>query len=180
MQRIQAVNGQTASDESKAILDEVRKTMGGVPNLISTMAQSAAVAKAYLAFNQALSGGGLCPKLREGIALAVGEENSCRYCVSAHTVLGARAGLCEAEIEAARRGTSEDPAVAAALKFVRKLVADRGNVCDSCLEEIRKHGFSDGDIAELVAHVALNTFTNYFNHVAGTEIDFPVAAELVG
>ena len=40
-------------------------------------------------------------------------------------------------------------------------------------------GYSDAEITEIVSHVALNIFTNYFNHVARTEVDFPkVAVEL--
>ena len=40
-------------------------------------------------------------------------------------------------------------------------------------------GFSEGEVAEIVANVALNIFTNYFNHVAETEVDFPTAPDLV-
>ena len=152
--------------------------MGGVPNLISTLAQSSAAASAYLAFNNALSQGSLEPKLRERIALVVGETNSCDYCLSAHTMLGAKAGLSADELIKARRGTSEDPKMASAVAFSRKLVADRGLVTDLDVTNLRDHGFTDGDIAEIVAHTALNIFTNYFNHVAGTEVDFPLAPKL--
>ena len=31
----------------------------------------------------------------------------------------------------------------------------------------------DAEIAEVVAHVAVNIFSNYFNHIAATEVDFP-------
>ena len=179
MQRIKAADMATATGRTKEILDNVRKSMGGVPNIISTMANSPAVAEAYLRFSQALSTGVLAPRLREQLALTVGEANSCLYCVSAHSVLGVKAGLSAEDVDLARRGKSTDPAEAAALVFARKLVSERGRVCDSDLETLRSHEFCDGAISEIVAHVGMNLFTNYFNHVAATEVDFPAAKELV-
>ncbi len=180
MPRIQPVNSETADETTKGILSAVNEKMGMVPNLISTMAQSPAVANAYLGFSGALAGGILPARLREQLALAVGEENSCGYCVSAHSLLGKGAGLDDPAIEAARRGGSADGKEDAALKFARTVVRDRGNVSDADVSGLREAGYNDGEIAEIVGHVALNLFTNYFNHIAATAIDFPVAPELAG
>ena len=38
---------------------------------------------------------------------------------------------------------------------------------------MRTAGFSDGEIAEIVAHIALNVFTNYFNNITEVDLDFP-------
>ena len=89
------------------------------------------------------------------------------------TALGQRAGVTPNELEANRRGRSVDPRVAAARQFAPAVLDERGGVSDDALAEIRAAGFSDGEIAEIVAHVAPNVFTNYFNRVAQTEIDFP-------
>ena len=178
MIRIQPVSKDTTCEKQQAILTTVKKAMGGVPNLISTMAQSPAVATAYLGFSQALSQGSLPAKLRESLSLVVGETNSCNYCVSAHSMLGGKAGLSGTDITQARCGTAEDPKTAAALAFAKKVVVERGIVDDADIEGLRAHGYDDGDIAEIVANVALNIFTNYFNHIAGTEIDFPLAPAL--
>lgn len=178
MPRINPVSPDCDCEKAQSILNSVKASIGTVPNLISTMAQSPAVANAYLGFSQTLSEGVLCGKLREQIALTVGEANSCGYCVSAHTMLGANAGLSEAEILDARRGTSSDEKTAAALSFARKVVTERGHVTDCDVKALHEAGFCDAGIAEIVANVALNLFTNYFNHVADTEIDFPVAEAL--
>jgi uncharacterized peroxidase-related enzyme len=178
MSHIPTVSESTATPEQQAILTAVRKSLGIVPNLVSTLAQSPAAANAYLAFSGALSKGSLSAKTRELIALAVGEANSCDYCVSAHTYLGNHAGLTEEEVLDARRGTSSEPKRKAALSFIKKLVAERGHVRAEDIESLRQQGFSEGDIVEIVANTALNIFTNYFNHVAATEIDFPVAPKL--
>ena len=178
MQRIPAIRPSGEDTPAQAILQKVKKSLGVVPNLLATLAQSPAAAQAYLGFSQALAGGALDPMIREQIALAVGEANACSYCVSAHSALGARSGLSQAEIEGARRGISSDAKAAAALDFVLALVAERGRVSDGAVDALRQRGFSDGEIVEIVAHVAMNLFTNYFNHVAATEIDFPLAKPL--
>lgn len=179
MPRIQPIDRDTAPADAAKLLDGVRAKMGVVPNIIATMAQSTAVAEAYLGFSQALAGGSLPARLREQIALIVGETNGCRYCVSAHTALGKQAGLTEQETCDARQARASDAKQAIALRFARQIVTDRGLVTDGDVERVREAGYTDGEIAEIVAAVALNLFTNYFNHVAGTEVDFPAAPELV-
>jgi uncharacterized peroxidase-related enzyme len=152
--------------------------MGGVPNLISTLAQSPAAVNAYLAFDGALAKGSLPRSLREQLALVVGEANSCDYCVSAHSMLGGKAGLSTDEVLKARAGNATDPKNAAALGFARKVVRERGLVSDQDVTALRTAGFSEGEIVEIVANTALNIFTNYFNHVAQTVVDFPPAPKL--
>ena len=178
MPRIKPVDQNTAGPATVELLNSVRKSMGAVPNLIATMANSPAVARAYLDFAQALAGGSLPRRLREKIALVVGEANACSYCVAAHTALGRRAGLTEQETREARRASSQDGKEQVALVFTRKVVQDRGVMADAEVEQLRRAGYTDGEVGEIVANVALNIFTNYFNHVAGTEVDFPAAPDL--
>lgn len=178
MPRIHAVDRDTAPPATTELLASVQKKMGVVPNIISTMARSTAVATAYLGFSEALASGALPTRLREQIALVVGEVNGCDYCVSAHTALGKKAGLTEQETCDARKATAADEKESAALRFARQIVSSRGVVADEDVERAREAGYTDGEIAEIVANVALNIFTNYFNHVAGTEVDFPAVPEL--
>ena len=178
MTRLEPVVKTDANQETVKLLDNVKRKMGRVPNLIATMANSTPVANAYLGFSQALSAGSLQPKLREQIALTVGEANSCGYCVAAHTAIGKSVGLSETATVAARRGRAEDDKEQAALNLASEIVAERGYVSDDTFHAARQAGYTDGEIAEIVANVALNLFTNYFNHVAKTEIDFPSAQEL--
>lgn len=178
MTRLTTVNRQTTDSQTAQLLDGVEKKLGIVPNLLSTMAQSTAVANGYLGFSGALASGELSASIREQIALAVGQQNSCDYCVSAHSVVAAGAGLDEDTVIAARHGQSSDARTDAILKFAKHIVESRGNVTDADVDALKDQGLSEGEIAEVVANVALNIFTNYFNHVADTELDFPKAAEL--
>ena len=179
MTRLNAIDPDHAQGQAKTLLEGVRAKLGMTPNLMRTFANSPAVLSAYLGFSGALQAGALPAKLREQVALAVSEQNGCGYCLGAHTALGRAAGLSDETILDARRGQSTDRRAAAALRFVNRVVADRGRVDDAELAAVRAAGFDDGEIGELVAHVALTVFTNYFNHVAETEEDFPVAPQLV-
>src|SRR5262249_47910912 len=132
----------------------------------------------YLGFIGALGHGVLPAKVREQLALNVGEANHCDYCVSAHSLLGKRAGLTDQDVLDSRRGESADPKADVLLRFARTVVAKRGFVEDADIAAVRDAGYGDAEIAEVVAHVGLNVFTNYFNNVAGTTIDFPKAPAL--
>ena len=174
MPRIVPIDPTKAQGTAKNLLDGVKAKYGMTPNLMSTLAHAPAALAGYLDFGQALAGGSLGPALRESIALAVAGENGCDYCASAHTAGGAMAGLDAGELALNLEGRSADPKVEAALSFAKTLAAKRGWVADGDLARVRAAGYGDGEIAEIVANVALNIFSNYFNHVAETEIDFPI------
>jgi uncharacterized peroxidase-related enzyme len=173
MSRIEPIDYERSTGKAKELLDAVKSKLGMTPNMMKTMAQSPAVLEAYLNFSGALAGGTLDGKLREQIALIAAEANGCGYCASAHTVISKMAGLDEESILAAREGNSADSKTDAALKFARKLIVNRGQVSDADLEDVRSAGFTDGELGEIVANVALNIFTNYFNETAHTSVDFP-------
>ncbi|MCH9035183.1 MAG: carboxymuconolactone decarboxylase family protein [Planctomycetes bacterium] len=173
MPRLKAIETSHAEPKAKALLEGVQKKMGMTPNLMRTMANSPAVLEAYLGFRNALGAGVLSPKLREQLALTISELNGCQYCLSGHTALGKMVGLGDEEIADSRRGVSPDRKTEAALQFARKVVTERGWVSDGDMAAVRAAGTTDAELAEIVAHVALNIFSNYFNHVADTEVDFP-------
>ncbi len=178
MPRIHPLDPNQAEGKAKTLLDGARESLGMVPNVYATMANSPAVLQGYLDFSNALSKGTLSPKFREQIALAVSEINDCQYCLAAHSAIGRSVGLSEETIEDSRRGESPDTKEATALGFTRKVVVDRGWVSNEEVAKLRKVGFTEGDIAELIANIALISFTNYFNHVAETEVDFPAVSKL--
>jgi AhpD family alkylhydroperoxidase len=143
--------------------------------MTKVMANSPAVLKAYLEFSTALNGGILPASLRERIAILIAQENGCDYCLSAHTYVGTNlAGLDEAEATRARTGQASDAKAEAALQFATAVLRSRGGVDDTDLKEAREAGLSDGEITEVIAHVALNVFTNFVNKTADTDIDWPV------
>ena len=169
-----------APSASQPLLEGVQKSLGSVPNLFRLVANSPAGLEGYLGLSGALGKGKLDPATRERIALAIAEINGCGYCLAAHTYLGANiAKLTETEITANRRGGSTDVKADVAVRFAVEIVRERGQVDADAVEAVRNAGYSDAEIVEIVAHVALNTLTNYMNEVFGTEIDFPQADKLV-
>ncbi len=82
--------------------------------------------------------------------------------------------LSDSELALARQGRAPDPRDEAALRFALRVIEQRGRVEGADLAEVRRAGFDDGQVVEIVANAVLNVFTNYLNQVAETEIDFPV------
>ena len=164
-----------APPAARPSLEAVQKLFGTVPNLFRLVANSPAALEGYLGLNGALGKGKLDGRTRERIALAVAELNACDYCLSAHTYLGKNlAKLDDAEIAANREGGSTDAKAGAAVRFATAVVRARGHVSDADLQAVKAAGHGDAEVIEIVAHVALNTLTNFINSVAKTEIDFPV------
>ena len=174
MPRINPIELNEAETKSRTLLQGVEKNLGFAPNIMRTLAHSPAALEAYLGFGKTLGGGKLSPQLREQIALTVSGVNGCGYCASAHTAIGKMFKLKAEELAANVQGRSANAKTEAALRFAQEVVTDRGRVSDEDVQRLRIAGYNDAEIIEIVATVALNLFSNYFNHIAGTEIDFPV------
>jgi len=173
MPRIHPIDPRTAEGKARTLLEAVHKKFGMTPNITATLAQSPAALEGYLGLSGALAAGTLGAALREQIALAVAGASGCGYCASAHTAIGKSVGLPGEELDANLRGTASEPRAQATLDFALAVVEKRGWVSDDDLQRVRDAGFGDGEITEIVANVAQNLFTNYFNHIARTEVDFP-------
>jgi uncharacterized peroxidase-related enzyme len=180
MTRMPLIQLEDATGAQQALLTQVKKGLGVVPNMTKAMANSPAALKGYLALSGALAGGALGAKTRERLALVLAQANECDYCLSAHTMMAPAAGLSAEDIRDARKASASDPKTDAILKFALSAVENRGSTTADQLSDLRAAGVTDEEIAEIVAVVALNTMTNFFNKVADTEIEFPVvkASEL--
>ncbi len=180
MSRIPLASPSTPNTAIADLLATVESKVGAVPNFIAAMANSPAVATGYLSFSQSLATGKLTPRLCEQLALLVAETHGSSYCVAAHTALGKEVGLTEQETLDARLARASDPKEGAALAFALNVLGARGAISDADVARVRQAGYTDGEIGEIVAHTALSIFTNYFNLVAQTEIDFPPVPTVAG
>jgi uncharacterized peroxidase-related enzyme len=175
MSTLPLIDPSTASEPAAGLLAGVQKSLGVTPNMTKAMANSPALLKGYVDFSGALSHGVLRPALREQIALAIAQDNSCNYCLSAHSYLAEHvAHLSEDDIAAARRSEAADPKTAALLAFATAVNDRRGAVTSEQIDAVRAAGASDEEIAETIGHVALNVLTNFFNKAVAVEIDFPL------
>src|SRR5690242_9739404 len=113
MQNLKSIDPAEATGKTKEILDGLQRTLGTVPNSMRIMANSPAALKAYMSFNAALGEAALPPKLREQLAIAIANVNTCDYCLSAHTALGRLAGLSADDLAQAQNAEATDPRTAA-------------------------------------------------------------------
>lgn len=161
------------TNDSTGLLAQINQAFGATPNMFKAVSNSPAALKSMWGSFGALGGGKIGAKLGEQIAVAIADRNDCEYCLAAHTALGRKAGATSEEMSAAQAGQSADPKTAAALRFAVAVVANRAKIDDEHVEELRKVGFSDEEIVEILAHVALNLFTNYVNVAFQVPVDFP-------
>lgn len=173
MSRVPLLTATTASADSKALLEQIHQAFGATPNMFKAVAHSPAALKSMWGSFSALSKGSLEGTLGEKIAVAVAERNACEYCLAAHVALGRKAGATAEEMAAAQMGEAGDAKTSAALRFALKLVEGRGQLSDADVQALRHAGFSDEQVVEILAHVALNLFTNYVNVAFQVPVDFP-------
>ncbi len=163
MSRVPLIDAAKTTADRQALLGQVHAAFGATPAMFRAVANSPAALQSMWGSFGALGGGRLSPLLGEQIAVAIANRNACEYCLAAHTALGRKAGASGEQMAAAQIGQSNDPATAAALDFVLKVVEQRAQIADGDVQALRVAGFDDEQIVEILAHVALNLFTNYVN-----------------
>ena len=173
MSRVPLVNAQDATGERQVLLGQIHSAFGATPNMFRAVANSTAALRSMWGSFGALGAGVIPPKLGEQIAVAIANRNACEYCLAAHTALGRKAGASGQEMTDAQGGQSQDPKTAAALRFALRVVEGRGQIDEADVAQLRAAGFGDEEIVEILAHVALNLFTNYVNVAFAVPVDFP-------
>lgn len=176
MPRIKPVDPATASGRAKEIFDGPLK--GKHFNIFKSMAASPAVLDTYLAMAGAVGKSALSEKEREVIQLAIGQANSCDYCLAAHTAIGKGAGLSDDQTLQARRGKLADTKLDALARFALAIHEKHGAVSDADFSAFKAAGYTDAHAGEVVAVYSLAVFTNTFNHVNQTPVDFPAASRI--
>jgi uncharacterized peroxidase-related enzyme len=173
MSRVQLQTASTAQGDSKALLEQINGAFGVTPAMFRAVANSPVALKSMWGSFGALGAAKIGGKLGELLAVAIANRNACEYCLAAHTALGRKAGATSQEVSDAQVGVSGDARTAAALKFALKVVEARGQVTNEDVAALRAAGFDDEGIVEIIAHVALNLFTNYINVALNVPVDFP-------
>lgn len=173
MTRIEPLESTALCLKGRELVEQYEAATGLRPNVVRTLAHAPEVLRHLLGMFACLTSGTLDETLMEQVALAVAQANGCTYCLSAHTALGEKTGLCADRIDESRWAMDPDPRRAAVLRFTRALVINRGQVADEDFQPLRDAGFSDAAIVELVAFVSMHNFLNYLTEAARTPVDFP-------
>lgn len=177
MPRIPVHSMDTAPEQTRPALEKLQKKMGKLLNIHAEMAHAPVVLAAYTGMQEAIAThGSFDAPTREAVALTVGAVDRCDYCQSAHTVGGSAAGLGAEQMLAIRAGRATgDTKLDALLAVVREAAGQVGEVKDSTWERALDSGWTEVELSEAFAHMAVNVFTNYFNHYVRTDLDVPQA-----
>jgi len=167
-----------ATGHAAQLYAAIKGAVGKVPNAYAGIGSNSPLAlEAALNLDGALLKSSLSAKEIEVVKLAVSQEAQCDYCLAAHTLMGSKAGLGGEAILAVRHGQpSGDARTDALASFAHTVVSTSGDVPDAVVDAVRAAGYSDAQIVDTLLAIASITFTNLFNRVNGTEIDFPRAA----
>lgn len=178
MPRIEPLDIDQAQGQASELFNAIQQKVGKVPNIYRTLGHAPSVLAGLLQLGQALDEGSLSGKVKEQIALRVAERNGCHYCASAHTAIGKSVGLTETQTINARQGKADDDRAQAVLRLVDAILEREGFVSDDQLAAAHDAGITDAQVLEVVGQVIKNFFTNFVNHIAETEVDFPEASQL--
>lgn len=174
MPRLQKIDPTTDSGPGAEMLNGPLKDKQ--INIFKGLAVHPPVFKAFLNFTQGVKGGALTEAEHEVVALTTAQINNCEYCLAAHTQMAKGAGIEEDLALNIRQGKADDERQQALIDFTRAMVETNGNVTDQQLDAFRNAGFGDDAVIEVVGEIAVMFFTNLYNHVNKTEVDFPEAA----
>lgn len=168
---------ETAPAEAKEILGNVEAKLGFVPNLLGTMAEAPALLKAYVTLSGLLEETSFNAVERQIALLAVSYQNSCHYCMAAHSVIARMQNVPESVIAALRDGEPIDDSRLEALRqFTAAVVASRGRPADDATGAFLAAGYGRRQVLEVVLAVGLKTLSNYANHIAGIPLDAAFAS----
>jgi uncharacterized peroxidase-related enzyme len=176
MSRIATPAIASATGATAEVYAQVKKATGGsVPNLFAAVgALTPEVLKTYLNAEGALAAGTLSKQDLETIKLLVSELTGCDYCVAAHHMLGKMTGLSPETLKLIRAGQPTGDAKRDALvRFVRNLQQTSGTISAVEFAAIKAAGYTDAQLVEITLAIALTIFTNTFNRINDTDVDFP-------
>ena len=178
MSRHSVPSFESAAGATAEIYSQIKKAVGNVPNTFAAIgAHGPAALKAVLAADAVLASSTLTKRDQETIKLVISGVAGCDYCVAAHSLLGKLAGLKPEELKKIRDGEPTGDAKRDALiHFVRKLAATSGTVSDDNFGAIKAARYSDAQLVDISLAFATTVFTNVFNRINDTDIDFPAAA----
>ena len=161
--------------EPKDATGEAAKILAAAPiNIFKGLAAHPEIFTAFVSFMRAVEHARVLSKAeKELVMLRAAEMRGCGYCTAAHTKIASGAGVDATAALEARRGRSGDPKRQALLSFASAVVEKEGFVTDAELAGFRDAGYDDKAAIEVIAAITLMTFTNLFNHVHGTALDFP-------
>lgn len=162
------------STNNQGIFDNLQKSLGFVPNLYAYFAKSETALGDYLALQNRKSS--LKAKEREVINLVTSQINGCRYCQSAHTVIGKMNGFTDEQIIEIRKGAATfDNKLDALAKLTASIVENRGRATEANKAAFFAVGYNEANLIDVIIVIGDKIISNYLHNFTEFEIDFPLA-----
>ena len=177
MSTFQIPTRDAVSPANQALFDNLKNSLGMVPNLYATLAHSDTALGNYLAFQNAKSS--INGKAREVVNLVVSQVNRCEYCLAAHTAIGGMVGFTPDQILEIRQGRAPfDAKLDALARLVRSIAIERGHADRVLVDAFLAAGWTQGHLVDAIVVIGDKTVTNYLHGTTKVPVDFPPAPAL--
>ncbi len=173
------VDVEDAPEQSRPLLESIRKSFKFIPNLFGVFANSPTMLEGYVGLEKVFSMGTLSPAERQIVLLSASVENRCAYCIAAHSTLLKAFLHVPAKVVSAVRSNEavSDPKLAALIALTKEIVTERGHVSAQVMDNFLSAGYQKNQVLEVLVGVALKTMSNYVDHISPTELDPAFQAE---
>jgi uncharacterized peroxidase-related enzyme len=175
--RLSTIALSEATGHAAELFKVAKAAVGKVPNSYVGIGGNSPVAlEAVLSLEASLKKSSLSARDIEVVKLVVSQTTGCDYCLAAHTLVSKMIGLERDAILALRQGRpSGDARNDALARFVLHLITTSGTVQTDVVIAIKLAGFTDTQIVDVAMAIATISFTNLFNRINDTTLDFPAA-----
>ena len=161
---------------NQAIFDNLKASLGFVPNLYATIAYSENGLGRYLAYQNAKTS--LSNKEKEAVNLIVSQVNECLYCQSAHTTIGKMNGFTDEQILDIRKGKSSNAKLNALVQLAGDITKNKGKVDATLIDNFFTEGYTNENLVDLILQVSEKTAMNYLHNLTEVPVDFPIAISI--
>lgn len=176
MLRIPVIEEKQASKDVQDIYAEIKNVFGKVPNLFKTYAHFLPLLEAnWNKVKAVIMQGNLNRKTKEAIAILISKDNSCAYCVAAHTAVLKSIGMTDKEIKIIESDIDKSEFTEKErelITFARKVNKDPKKVTDKEFEGLKRTGASNAEIIEALGVMEIFISFNRFLDSLRVEIDF--------
>ena len=171
---LKPVNLDNADDKAKPVLERALKEVGFIPNMYTYMANKPDLLENYLhGYSLFRNDSGFTLEEQEIVFLTISHENSCHYCVAAHSMLAEKkSGVPLDVIKAIRNGDIiAELKLEQLSKFTRIMIETRGLPSSEDIDNFINSGYTENHILDIILAIAVKTLSNYSNHLFHTPID---------
>ena len=163
---------ESAPEMAADALRTLQSTVGLIPNLAATMAESPALLNGFLALRELYGKTRFSAGEVQVLSLTAAYENGCAWCVAFHTAMALKEGVDRDVVDALRQGTvPNDGCLAALIGFARAMVRNRGAIDPPTRQAFFAAGYSKRQGLDVVMGMAFSVMANYAGNLTQPPLD---------